>query len=210
MISGDYSNLPIAIYEQGTFFGDIEVFRNISRCFSTVALTRLELLAIDKSQFKKIFFREFPSLGHMFLTRFEQKYSSLQQIVELINDFFEPKVKEEAPKVGLLQSFKSNLDRMIELGQTSIANQAPKTSRPVFATSRRFSRSRGRRSDPSRRRSRASSRTGDERFRSTIPRGTRYLATDPKMTTGSTRATKRWFRPATSYAPERAASTSTF
>lgn len=111
MISEDYSNLPIAIYEQGTFFGDIEVFKNIRRCFSTIALTKLELLAIEKNQFKKIFFREYPSLGHMFLTHFEQKYSSLQEIVELINDFFEPETSIRT--VGILQSFKSNLEQMI-------------------------------------------------------------------------------------------------
>ena len=95
MISDDYLNLPIAVYEEGSFFGDIEVFKNSKRYFSTIALTNLELLAIEKNKFKKIFFRQFPFLGHIFLTQFDKKWSNLQEILELIQEFFKPTSKAD-------------------------------------------------------------------------------------------------------------------
>ena len=108
MISDDYSNLPIAVYEQGTFFGDIEVFKNIKRYFSTIALTNLELYTIEKNKFKKIFFRDFPFLGHIFLTHFDQKWNKLQEIIELIQDFFESKKIQDKKSIQTTLTIKEN------------------------------------------------------------------------------------------------------
>jgi CRP-like cAMP-binding protein len=108
MISEDYSNLPIAVYEEGSFFGDIEVFKNSKRYFSTIALTDLQLLAIEKHKFKKIFFRQYPFLGHIFLTQFDLKWNNLQEILELISDFFEKDGNSEVTKTKSYQQKLTN------------------------------------------------------------------------------------------------------
>jgi hypothetical protein len=90
MISEDFEGLPIAVYEEGTFFGDIEVFKNFKRYFSVNSLTNLELLALEKKDFKRIFFRQYPTLGHLFLNHIEKKWNNIQEILELIEDFFDP------------------------------------------------------------------------------------------------------------------------
>jgi CRP-like cAMP-binding protein len=99
MISDDYSNLPIAVYDEGSFFGDIEVFKNMKRYFSMIALTHLELLTIEKNKFRKIFFRNYPFLGHLFLTHFNKKWDSLQEIIELLQELFDSKDVEETESV---------------------------------------------------------------------------------------------------------------
>ena len=90
MISEEYSGLPLAVYKEGSFFGDIEVFKNMKRYFSVNSLSKLDLLALDKSDFKRIFFRQFPVLGYLFLTHIEKKWNNIQEILELIDDFFDP------------------------------------------------------------------------------------------------------------------------
>lgn len=90
MVSEDYSGLPLAVYEAGSFFGDVEVFKNADRCFSVNSLTRLEVLTLSKSSFKRIFHRQFPVLGHLFLDHIDKRWSSIQEILELIDDFFNP------------------------------------------------------------------------------------------------------------------------
>jgi CRP-like cAMP-binding protein len=95
MISEEYSGLPVAVYKEGSFFGDIEVFKNMKRYFSVNSLSKLDLLALDKSDFKRIFFRQFPVLGYLFLTHIEKKWHNIQEILELIGDFFDPKYKNQ-------------------------------------------------------------------------------------------------------------------
>ena len=90
MVSEEYSGLPIAVYGKGSFFGDIEVFKNMKRCFSVNSLTTLDMLVLNKSSFKTIFNRQFPVLGYLFLDHIEKKWRNIQEILELIDDFFNP------------------------------------------------------------------------------------------------------------------------
>ena len=90
MLSDDCHNLPIAVYEEGSFFGDIEVFKNFKRYFSCTSMSQLELLALDKLSFKRIFFRQYPILSKHFIKQIEKRWNSIEKILELIENYLDP------------------------------------------------------------------------------------------------------------------------
>lgn len=96
IISEDYNNLPIVVYQKGSFFGEIEIFQNMKRCFTCVALEELELLVIEKSNYKKIFNRQFPFLGQMFLIQIEARWKHIEDILKLIDKFLDPQKKNKS------------------------------------------------------------------------------------------------------------------
>ena len=97
LISEDYDNLPIAVYQKGSYFGEIEIFQNIKRCFTCIALEDLELLVIEKTNYQRIFSRQFPILGQMFIIQIEQRWKHIEEILKLIDKFLDPekKIKQE-------------------------------------------------------------------------------------------------------------------
>ena len=93
MLSEDYHNLPIAFYEEGSFFGEIEVFKNLKRCFTCIAADNLELLAMEKADFKKIFGRYNPDLFKLFLVVAERRWKDVELVLKFIGDMVDPQNK---------------------------------------------------------------------------------------------------------------------
>lgn len=93
MLSEDYHNLPIAFYEEGSFFGEIEVFKNLKRCFTCIAADNLELLAMEKADFKKIFGRYNPDLFKLFLVVAERRWKDVELVLKFIGDMVDPQHK---------------------------------------------------------------------------------------------------------------------
>lgn len=121
MISEDYGNLPIAVYEAGSFFGDIEVFKNLKRYFSCIALVSLELLTIDKANFKRIFFRQYPILGQMFLVHIEKRWNNIEEILFLIDGFLNPN-KNKLSGNRLIDSIKKEGIFLSKISRNSSVN----------------------------------------------------------------------------------------
>lgn len=90
MVSEDYHNLPIALYEEGSFFGEIEVFKNLKRCFTCIAADNLELLAMEKADFKKIFGRYNPDLFKLFLVVVEHRWTDVEIMLQFIGNLVDP------------------------------------------------------------------------------------------------------------------------
>ena len=63
MSFGGPDNLPCAFFQRGSFFGEIELLQNSLRQFSCVALTKCEVLCINKKDFQSLFFKRFPKIG---------------------------------------------------------------------------------------------------------------------------------------------------
>lgn len=90
MMSEEYSRLPVAVFEQGSFFGGSEVLKNARRRFSVSALAPLEALVLEKRAFRRIFYRQFPALGQLFLGHVDRRLKSVQAVLEMIDAFFNP------------------------------------------------------------------------------------------------------------------------
>jgi CRP-like cAMP-binding protein len=86
MIWDEHNNIPVEVYEPGMFFGEFEVYKNTNRLFSCIALTDLELLVLNKKDFKKIFFRSFPKLGNIFIQEMNINFERLEYVMEMIHD----------------------------------------------------------------------------------------------------------------------------
>lgn len=84
----EHDHLPVEVYEPGMYFGEFEVYKNTNRLFSCMALTDLELLVLNKRDFKKIFFRSFPKLGTIFIQEMNFNFERLEYIMEMIYDAF--------------------------------------------------------------------------------------------------------------------------
>lgn len=90
----DCMNLPIVIYQEGMFFGEFEVYRNIPRIFNCVATTQVECLILKKKEFKRIFFKNFPELGRYFVNEMSSNLYHLKYTMESLQEFLEIKSKE--------------------------------------------------------------------------------------------------------------------
>jgi CRP-like cAMP-binding protein len=90
--------------------------------FSCLALTDLELLVIDKKDFKKIFFRSFPGLGTIFIQEMNLNFERLEYIMEMIYEsFFPDESYEGINKLNLVHKEKIMLSR-ISSQKNSISN----------------------------------------------------------------------------------------
>ena len=86
----EHNNIPVEVYEPGMFFGEFEVYKNTHRLFSCLALTDLEVLVLNKKDFKKIFFRSYPKLGNIFIQEMNINFERLEYVMELIHDTLFP------------------------------------------------------------------------------------------------------------------------
>jgi CRP-like cAMP-binding protein len=82
----EYDGVPIALYQQGDIFGDIEVYKNSKRIFSVMSITKLEVYVLSKRDLKKVFFQKAPFLGKMFVTELERKFLFLERVMQMIVD----------------------------------------------------------------------------------------------------------------------------
>lgn len=80
----DLENIPVGLYERGTWFGDIEVHKNKRRLFSCIAKTEVELFVMEKRQFKHIFFKKFRGFGRYLVETINQNFENLAKIMEFI------------------------------------------------------------------------------------------------------------------------------
>jgi CRP-like cAMP-binding protein len=82
----EYDGVPIALYQAGDIFGDLEVYKNSKRLFSVMSITELTVLVLNKRDFKNIFFRKAPFLGNRFLWEMERKFLFLERVMQMIVD----------------------------------------------------------------------------------------------------------------------------
>lgn len=85
-------NIPVAIYEPGMWFGEFEVYKNMQRLFSCWAKTDVELFALDKKQFKQIFFKSFPGFGKYFVRKMDKNFENLENTMQAIIDYVYPEM----------------------------------------------------------------------------------------------------------------------
>lgn len=82
----EYDGVPIALYQPGDIFGDLETYKNTRRLFSVMSISKLEVLVLHKSKFRKIFFQVMPALGVKFVEELEQKFQFLERVMQMIVD----------------------------------------------------------------------------------------------------------------------------
>ena len=82
----EYDGVPIALFQPGDVFGDFEVYKNTTRLFSVMSITEVELLVLDKTDFKNIFFRLDPSLGNNFVQEMEIRFVYLERVMQMVVD----------------------------------------------------------------------------------------------------------------------------
>lgn len=85
----EYMNLPIAVFQEGMFFGEFEVYKNVPRFFNCVAITEVECLILHKKDFKRIFFRNFPEIGRYFVNEMNSKFSHIEYTMESLYGFLQ-------------------------------------------------------------------------------------------------------------------------
>ena len=89
MVWNEYSNLPIAVFNEGSFFGELETYKNSPRIFSCIALTVLDVFTIDKAEFNRVFFKFNPSLGSRMIFKIDNDLLDLTKIMAYIRGFYE-------------------------------------------------------------------------------------------------------------------------
>ena len=82
----EYDGVPIALFQPGDIFGELEVYKNSKRIFSVMSISKMEVLVLSKSDFKKIFFRKAPFLGNRFVFELERKFLFLERVMQMIVD----------------------------------------------------------------------------------------------------------------------------
>lgn len=92
----EYDGIPVRIFQPGLIFGDLETYKNSNRLFSCIAITELEVLILNKRDFRRVFYRMFPSLGNMYMHEMDRKLEFLKGIMQMIVDCvkFEKDAKE--------------------------------------------------------------------------------------------------------------------
>ena len=63
MVLKEYNNFEFITIEKGYYFGEVDILFGDTRKYTYVAITDLELLALSKKAFNKIFFFEFRDIG---------------------------------------------------------------------------------------------------------------------------------------------------
>lgn len=63
MIIPEYDNFPFITISKGHYFGETDILNEENRKNSILALTDCTLQALDKYEFNRIFYKEFPSIG---------------------------------------------------------------------------------------------------------------------------------------------------
>jgi CRP-like cAMP-binding protein len=82
----EYDGVPVALFQPGDVFGEIEVYKNSPRLFTLMSITELNVLTLDKQSFRKIFFRTYPQLGNRFIDEMERKFVYLERIMQMVVD----------------------------------------------------------------------------------------------------------------------------
>ena len=110
----EHEGLPVAVYQEGMFFGDFEVYKNTQRLFSCKALTELKLLILEKKDFKRIFFRTFPQLGKLFVREMNNKFYNLEYTMEVLHNNIFPDFsnQEGKDKIQLVKGERLFLSRV--------------------------------------------------------------------------------------------------
>ena len=83
-------DIPVAIYQAGAWFGEFEVHKNMQRLFSCLAKADTELFALDKKQFKQIFFKSFPHFGRDFVRQMDRDFENLENTMQSVIDYVYP------------------------------------------------------------------------------------------------------------------------
>lgn len=82
----EYDGVPVALFQAGDIFGEVEVYKNSPRLFDVVSISELHLLVLGKRDFKKIFFMSFSFLGARFVERMDRRFVYLEQVMQTIVD----------------------------------------------------------------------------------------------------------------------------
>ena len=80
----EYENVPIGIFIEGNVFGDLEVYKNSKRLFSCVAMTKLEVFSMTKTEFRRILFIKYPVIGKIYLNIMDFKLLELEKVMQII------------------------------------------------------------------------------------------------------------------------------
>ena len=82
----EYDGVPVALFQSGDVFGDIEVYKNSPRLFTLMSITQMNVLTLNKQDFRKIFFRTYPQLGKRFTKEMEKKLVYLEWVMQMVVD----------------------------------------------------------------------------------------------------------------------------
>jgi CRP-like cAMP-binding protein len=80
----EYENVPIGIFIEGNIFGDLEVYKNSKRLFSCFAITKLETFSMTKTEFRRILFMKYPTIGKIYLNIMDFKLLELEKVMQII------------------------------------------------------------------------------------------------------------------------------
>jgi len=97
----EYDGIPVRIFQPGLIFGDLETYKNSNRLFSCIAITELEVLILNKRDFRRVFYRMFPSLGNRYMHEMDRKLEFLKGIMQMIVDCV--KFEKDAKQVNKTQ-----------------------------------------------------------------------------------------------------------
>ena len=83
------NHMPVAVFQEGSFFGELEVYRNTQRAFTCMAVTELDVLTLEKKDFKKLFFKYNPKLGKHFIFQMNESLHNLENMMDITRLLFQ-------------------------------------------------------------------------------------------------------------------------
>lgn len=79
--------LPVAVFGEGSIFGELELLMNCSRQFSVFTVTDSVILNLDKNKFASIFFKQYPKLGASLEKLVIMKTAYFKSVVDSVNAY---------------------------------------------------------------------------------------------------------------------------
>lgn len=127
----EFQEIPVAVYEKGMWFGDFEVYKNVSRLFSCVTLTDVELFALSKRDFRRIFFGTFTDFGNYFLHKMDENFENLENTMEIVYQLMFPASFQRTvdSKLGVIKNQRKIISQISEIKQSALQS---KESLPVI------------------------------------------------------------------------------
>jgi CRP-like cAMP-binding protein len=125
----------VAVYQQGMWFGDFEVYKNVGRLFSCVSMTDVELFALTKKDFKRIFFQEYVDFGNYFLHKMDVNFENLENTMEIVYHILFPESATRTVDIKL--DIIKNQRKMISQINEIKHNQLRGKKKLIFVTNKK-------------------------------------------------------------------------
>jgi hypothetical protein len=126
----EFDEIPVAVYQQGMWFGDFEVYKNVGRLFSCVSMTDVELFTLSKKDFKRIFFQEYVDFGNYFLHKMDVNFENLENTMEIVYHILFPKsvTRTVDIKLDIIKNQRKMISQISEMKNTQFRRKSIITS----------------------------------------------------------------------------------